>query len=249
MPLIGLSLLVQILCAVHCVRGRRNGLWLWVIIGLSLPGCLAYAIFEIFPEYAGRREVRLAKAVAIKKLDPKREVRTAREAVGLADTAANRAALGDALVGIGSHKEAAEHYRFALAKMPKSDRATQFKLAQAELEAGNARITRTMLEQLPESGSASENDRARLLLARALQDSGEEEQALEVYADVGARLPGGEAQCRRAAILLERGRELDAELALAEVERLVKRLDRYERNQHRDMYDWAARTLADLRAR
>ena len=50
MPIIGFSILVQILCAVHCVRNGRSGLWLTVIIFLSLPGCLAYAIFEILPE-------------------------------------------------------------------------------------------------------------------------------------------------------------------------------------------------------
>jgi hypothetical protein len=247
MPLIGFSIVVQILCAVHCVRNSRNSLWLMVIIFLSLPGCFAYAIFEILPAYTGRREVRIAKAVAMKKLDPQREVRRAREAVELADTAANRAALADTLVEVGSHKEAAEHYRFALAKMPSPDRATRFKLARAELESGNARIARTMLEELPESGSPSENDRALLLYARALEECGEDERALALYTDVGGRLPGGEALCRRAAMLLKKGERVEAELALAEVERMMKRLDRFERNQNRDMYEWAARTLAELR--
>jgi len=249
MPVIGLSIVIQILCAVHCVRNSRNSLWLMVIIFLSIPGCFAYAIFEILPAYSGSRQVRIAKTVAMKKLDPEREVRTARQAVELADTAANRGALADALFGVGSYKEAAEHFRFALAKMPGPDRGTQFKLARAELEAGNARAARRILEELPESGSPSENDRARLLLARTLQECGERDRALELYAEVGARLPGGEAQCRRAAILLENGREAEAEEDLVEVERLVKRLDRLERIQHRDMYDWAARTLAELRAR
>ena len=249
MPLIGISILVQILCAVHCVRNSRNSMWLMVIIFLSIPGCLAYAVFEVLPAYSGSRRVRIAKAAAIKKLDPERDVRMAREAVELADTAANRAALADALLAAGSGKEAAENYRFALAKMPTADRVTQFKLARAELEAGNARAARKILDELPLSGSPSENDRARLLLARALQELGEQDRALELYADVGARLPGGEAQCRRAAILLENGREEEAEQDLVEVERLMKRLDRLERNEHRDMYDWAARTLAELRAR
>jgi hypothetical protein len=246
-PFIGLSVLIQILCAVHCVRNRRNNMWLMVIIFLSVPGCLAYAFFEIFPYYTARREVRAAKAAAIRKLDPERQVRAARESLDLADTAANHIALGDALVEIGSHREAIGHYRTALAKSPGTDRATQLKLARTELEAGDAREARTLLESMPESGSISENDRTRLLLARALQECGDTERALELYEDLGHRLPGGEAQCRRAALLIQLGRCGEAQPILEEVERLVRRLDRFERKQQHDMYGWAARTLAELR--
>ena len=247
MPFIGFSIIVQILCAVHCVRNRRNNMWLMVIIFLSIPGCLAYAFFEIFPYYAANRQVRAAKAAAVRKLDPQRQVRAAREALGMADTAANRIALGDALVELGSHREAIEHYRFALGKTPAVDRATQLKLARAELESGNAREARTLLDTLSDSNSPSENDRTRLLLARALQECGDTDRALELYQDLSHRLPGGEAQCRRAALLLQLGQPAEAQAALEDVEKLVRRLDRFERNQNRDMYGWATRTLAELR--
>lgn len=131
MPFLGISILIQILCAVHCVRGGRNSMWLMVIIFLSIPGCLAYAFFEILPGLSGRREVRAAKAAAIRTLDPDRELRAARDALEIADTAANRTGLGDALADKGDWSEAAVHYRGALAKMPTSDRATQVKLARA----------------------------------------------------------------------------------------------------------------------
>lgn len=34
---------------------------------------------------------------------------------------------------------------------------------------------------------------------------------------------------------------------LEEVERLARRLDRFERAEHAEMYSWAQRTLAELR--
>jgi len=247
MPIIGVSIAIQLLCAVHCLRRGCNNRWLMVIIFLSLPGCLAYILLEIFPSYAARREVRAAKASVIRKLDPERDVRVARDALDLADTAANRIALADALVENGSHRSALAHYRWALAKVPARDRSTELKLARAELAAGNAREARTLLEALPESGSAGENDRARLLLAQAVEECGDRQRALALYEDVAERLPGGEAQCRRAALLLAMERPGDAQTALEAVERLAKRLDRFERNLQREMYDWAARTLAELR--
>lgn len=165
MHLIGISLAVQLICAVHCVRGGRNRAWLMVILFLSIPGCLAYALFEILPQYAGRREVRTVKAAALRKLDPEREVRAARDALDLADTAANRSRLGDALAGTGAWQEAAEQYRVARAKAPAGDRGAQVKLARALLEAGEAAEALTLIETLPESASPSETDRTRLLLA------------------------------------------------------------------------------------
>jgi len=249
MPILGFSILVQIACAVHCVRGHRNSMWLMVIIFLSLPGCLAYAIFEILPGLAGRREVRMARATAVRKLNPDREVRRAREALEVADTAANRTVLGDALAEQGEWGEAVLQYRAAIARVPGGgDRAAQLRLARAELESGNDKAARTLLEALPPSASGAETDRAALLLARALEGCGETARALALYEDLGRRMAGCEAQCRQAGLLIAQGRRPEALEPLTEVERRLKRLDRMERAKDSQMYDWAARTLAELRA-
>ena len=247
MPIIGISILVQILCAVHCVRHRRNQMWLMVIIFLSIPGCLAYAFFEILPQYSGRREVRAVKAAAIRKLDPSRQLRAARDAVDLADTAANRSALGDALAEDEDWAGAAEQYRLALSRMPHGDRPLEIKLAESELEAGDAEAARERLESLPASASQSENDRAALLLARALEQCGDRERALGLYADLGQRMAGAEALCRQALLLRGQQRDGEALAVLEEVEKRARRLDRFQRGQDAEMYDWAARTLKELR--
>jgi hypothetical protein len=249
MPFLYLSILVQIACAVHCVRNNRNGLWLMVIIFLSLPGCFAYALFEIFPSFAGRREVRAARSAAVRRLDPERALRSAREALEVADTAANRTALADALADNGDWREAAGQYRAALAKSAGGgDRAARLRLARAELESGNDGEARTILEALPPSASGAETDRASLLLARALEGVGETARALALYEELGRRMAGCEAQCRQAALLISEGRRTEALEPLTEVDRRVKRLDRMERAKDGPMYDWAARTLAELRA-
>ncbi|HEY0148835.1 MAG TPA: hypothetical protein VGB70_07500 [Allosphingosinicella sp.] len=249
MPFLGAAILIQILCAVHCVRSGRNGMWLTVIIFLSLPGCLAYAVFEILPHYQGRREVRMAKAVAAKKLDPDRAVRAAREALDMADTAANRTALGDAFAEQDKWAEAAEAYRAALERTHgRGDRALQVKLARAELERGEAAAARDILQALPLSGSPSENDRTALLLARAYDDCGDSDSALRLYSDVGERLAGAEPQCRQAALLIRLGREAEALPLLEETQRRARRIDRFERMRDAEMYAWAERTLAELGA-
>lgn len=247
MPLFIVSVLVQIACVIHLIRNGRPQLWLWAIILLPIAGSAAYVVVEILPGLFQRREVRAVKAAAVKRLDPERELRAAREAVDVADTAATRTALADALAEGGQWGEAVRHYREAVAKTLGKDRAARFKLARACLEAGNGAEARRLLEALPESASPSENDRAALLLARSLEDSGESDRAIALYAELGERMPGAEAQCRQAALLIAAGRRAEALPLLEETERRARRLDKMERRKDSDMYDWAARTLAELR--
>lgn len=241
------TILIQICCVVHLIRNNRNSLWLWAIILLPIAGSAAYIVVEVLPGAAQRREVRAAKAAAIRKLDPDRELRAARDALDTTDTAANRTALADALADKGSWGDAAFHYREALARMPSADRAAQMKLGRALLESGDSSGARKILETLPESASPSENDRGALLLARALQECGDSDRALQIYGEIGPRMPGAEAQCRQAALLIEQGRRGEALPLLEETARGVKRLDRMERARDSEMYDWAARTLTELR--
>ncbi|HYI40940.1 MAG TPA: tetratricopeptide repeat protein [Allosphingosinicella sp.] len=247
MIFVGVTILVQILCVVHLIRNHRNSLWLWAIIGLPIAGSAAYCVVEILPGLFGRREVRAVQAAAVRKLDPERGLRAAREAVDVADTASNRSALADALAEAGHWGEAVRHYREAVAKTPGKDRTARFKLARACLEAGNVAEARRLIEALPESASPSENDRAALLLARSLKALGETDRAIALYAELGERMPGAEAQCRQAALLIGRGRSGEAVPLLEETERRARRLDKMERRKEAEMYDWAARTLAELR--
>jgi FimV-like protein len=241
------TILVQICCVVHLIRNHRNSLWLWAIILLPIAGAAAYLLVEVLPGMGRRREVRAVKAAAARKIDPERELRAAREAVDVADTASTRTDLADALAEAGNWGEAVRHYRDAVAKTPGKDRTARFKLARACLEAGNTAEARRLLEELPASASPSENDRAALLLARALEALGETDRAVALYAELGERMPGAEAQCRHAALLIGRGRGNDAIVLLEETERRSRRLDKMERRKEAEMYDWAARTLSELR--
>lgn len=241
------TFLFQVACVVHLFRNHRNTLWLWAILMLPIAGSAAYVVVEVLPPLFRRREVRAVQAAAVRKLDPDRALRSAREALDVADTAATRTALADALAEAGHWAEAVRHYREAAAKTPGRDRAAGVKLARACLEAGNLAEARRLLETLPDSSSPSENDRAALLLARSLDALGETDRAAALYAELGERMPGAEAQCRHAALLIARGESAGAVPLLEETERRARRLDKMERARDSDMYDWAARTLAELR--
>jgi hypothetical protein len=240
---------LQLVCVIHLMRTGRNPLWLTALIFLPVVSAIAYLVVEVLPGLGTNRHVRTARAKAVAALDPERELRAARDALELADTAANRLRLGDALVELGRHAEALPHYRDSLRKTPgEPDHRTQRKLAAALFETGDAREALALLDALPEPQVRSDADRQMLLRARALEHLGRSDEAAVLYEDVVTRLPGEEARCRYAALLLAEGRTGRARTLLEEVEARMKRLDRHQRAGDADMYRWASETLARLRA-
>lgn len=241
---------LQLICIVHLMRTGRNPLWLTALIFLPVVSALAYLVVEILPGMGTNRHVRTARARAIDTLDPERELRGARDALGLADTAANRLHVADALAGLGRHGEAVPLYRESIAMTPgEPDTRTQGKLALSLFETGQAAETLALLDTIPAPLGQSEQDRQALLRARALDHLGRKAEALDLYADIVTRMPGEEARCRYAALLLEQGWERKALGVLEEVEGRMKRLSRHQRAADAGMYRWATETLAGLRAK
>jgi hypothetical protein len=242
------SVCIQILCAVHVIRTGRNQIWMLFIFLFSLLGCFAYLMLEVMPGYWGNRYVRTARAHAADKIDPERQLRKARDQLALADTAANRIALGDALAALDRYREARDAYRDGLARAPGDDWSTTFKLAQMQFEMGDFVEARATLATIPPAGGASEEDRRNLLRARVAAELGDHAEARRLFEDVVTRIPGESARCYYAAFLIEQGQQARARVLLEEVEERARRLDRIQRSAEADMYRWANEQLVRLRA-
>ena len=243
---IGFGLLIQLLCAVHALRtGHRD--WIMILF-FPVVGPLAYFVMVILPDMQGNKHVRTARAQAVHTIDPERDVRAAREALGLADTAANRLRLADALAALGRHDEAIPLYRESIQMtVGEIDVRTQGKLASSLYETGAGVEALALLDAIEPTGQ-SERDRQQLLRAKILEQLGRKDEALALYADVVTRIPGEEARCRYAALLMAEGWDKKALKVLEEVEQRMKHLDRHQRAAEADMYRWAMDNLRKLRA-
>ncbi len=249
MPFIGLSALIQLACIIHAIRSGRQNYWIMVILFLPFLGALAYLVLEVLPEFQSNRHVRTARAKAVAAIDPNREVRAARDALDLADTIANRIRLADAFAATGKHDEAVLLYREATDREPAPDARTHAKLARSLFETGQHTQALTLLDAMVTPTTQSERDRLTLLRARILAELDRKDEARALYADIVTRLPGEEARCRYAALLLDQGYEPRARAILEEVEARMKRLDRQQRAADADRYNWAMDQLNDLRRR
>ena len=70
---------------------------------------------------------------------------------------------------------------------------------------------------------------------------------LPIFADVSERVPGDEARCRYAGLLLKMGKKGQARLVLEDVEHRLKRVNKQRKAADAPMYDWAMGELARLR--
>lgn len=240
-------LAIQVMLIIDVIRNGRNQLWIMALMFLPGPSTIAYIVIEVYPRLRGNRHVRTVRAKAVAAIDPEREVRAARDQLDLADTAANRIRLADALAALGRYGEALPLLHEAIERGP-ADMRTGEKLARAQFETGDGASALATLDANPPASAQSDRDRQGLLRARILEALGRKEEALAMYADLVTRLPGEEGRCRYAALLLDQGWDKKARVVLEEVEARMKRLDRQQRAAEADMYRWAMDRLGELRA-
>ena len=238
-------LALQVLCVVDVIRRGRNSIWIMALIFLPVASAVAYFIVEILPSLQHNRHVRVARQTVIEKLDPERELRAAQQALDIADTMANRLRVADALTALGRHSEALSLYQRGAG--PRPDFRTGEKLARSLFLNDKPDEALSVIDALPKVTAQSEIDRATLLRARIFEELKRNDEALGLYADVVDRVPGDEARCRYAALLIKVGRKAEARRVLEDVEHRMKYIDRHTRVSQGPMYEWAMRELTTLR--
>jgi len=245
MPIYIAVLALQVYCIVDVIRRGRNSIWIMALVFLPVASAVAYFIVEILPGLQHNRHLRAAREKVVDKLDPERELRAARQALDVADTMANRLRMADAFTALGRHSEALPLYQRGAGARP--DFRTGEKLARSLFLNDRPQEALSVLDALPKVTAQSDTDRVGLLRARILEELGRTDDALALYSDVMERLPGDEARCRYAALLLKAGRKAEARRVLEDVEHRMKYIDRYTRASGAPMYDWAMRELTSLR--
>ena len=237
---------IQVACIVDVVRHGRNTIWIMALVFLPLASTIAYVIVEVLPRMKHNRHLRQAQVQIIEKLDPERELRAARDALDVAQTAANRIRYADALVARRRYADAVHLYRDAIGA-GQLDYRTGEKLARCQYLSDRNEEALTTIDAMAQPSAPSDRDRIALLRARILEDLTREQEAERIYADLVDRHPGDEVRCRYAGLLLKQGRKTEARRLLDEVEHRLKRMDRHHRTANGPMYDWAMARLAELR--
>ena len=247
MPFLGLGfhVVVAVLLCVHAVRTGRETFWLWIVLGFPGVGPLVYVAVNVLPDIlGGSRARRIAKA-ARETLDPTREYREARTACDDSPTVRNQTRLAQAPAGLGRHEEAERLFAEAAHGIHAEDPALLLGRATALLELNRPQDALAQLDILGRNEAEGRTPAAALALGRAYEALGRVGEADKAYQWAAQRLPGFEGLARYTAFMAVHGRRDEAEEALAEIDKRLRKLNAQFRKEARYWRDHAAQALAE----
>ena len=201
MPLLILSLIIQVGLVVHIIKTGRNTAWVFIVLLFPVVGAIAYAIVELLPEFTNSRTGHRARRGIAKAVDPDRDLREARVRFEAADTAQNAIALAERYLDRSMYAEAKPLYERFLTGVYSGDPALLQGLARAQFGLEEFDGTVTTLDRLRETNPDHRSAEAHLLYARALEGAGRRDAALHEYEALAGYYPGPEAACRLALLL------------------------------------------------
>lgn len=237
----GLVLLAQIACMIHAGRTGRPYFWFMIILFIPGLGILAYLAVEVVPGLLrGRSAARISKSV-VAGLDPTRRYRELADAVETVPSVDNLRALADECACLRRFEEAIGLYRKALNGLHETDPGIMLRLADAELQKGDAAAAGATLGRLSAANPDFSSSEADLLEAKILEAEGRWPEAIAAYEQLSATHPGEEAKGRMALLLVKTGAEERARSVFAEIRKSVERSPAFYRRAQREWYDLARR--------
>lgn len=205
MPALILTVALQVFCVVHLFRTGRNMTWLFLIILVPMVGSLAYLIVEVAPALRQSPGARRVLQRARKAFDPNRGVREGSLNYERSRNVDSAARLAAELTRAGRHEEAIRICTEARTGLFEDDPKILLALAAAQFAAARHADAIATLDYLREKNPSFRSADGHLVYARALEESGATQRALEEYAALVNYYPGAEARVRQAMLYKKLG--------------------------------------------
>jgi hypothetical protein len=240
-PLLILSAILQIGCAVHVVRTGRPMYWIFLLFIGSYIAIAAYLIAEVLPGLGQNRTARRALRSAQDRIDPERRKREASRQLDVADTLDNRRRLAQESFNSGDFQQAAELYRSGLRGLYATDPELMLGLARSQFALNLDADARQTLDELIAANPDFRSDDGHLLYARCLEALGDIPGAIHEYEALVDGFPGEEARVRFGLLLKREGRTAQASEVFNAVLKRSRVAPKYYQREQREWIDIAAR--------
>lgn len=242
-PILLLSILLQIGCAVHVVRTGRPMYWIFILLIGSYIAVAIYLLAEVLPGMRNSRATRRVVRGVHDTIDPERRKRHALGQLDIADTLDNRRRLAEESLASGDYQQAAEMYRSSLKGLYRTDPHLMLGLATAQFALGQAEQTRATLDALIAANPDFRSSDGHLLYARAIEAQGDVAAALHEYEALVQGHPGEEARARYGLLLKRSGESAKASEVFGAILKRSKALPGYYRREQHQWIDLAKREL------
>ena len=244
MPILILSVIVQIGLIVHVVRTGRPTYWIFILLIAPGIGSLAYAIVELLPELSGNYRARSAVRGVRKTLDPGGDLRRLEQRHKMSGSVDATRHLAGELMEAGRFQEAIARYEDALTGLYEQDPDLLLGLATAQFANEQFEDARNTLDRLKEHNPDFRSSEGHLIYARSTEACGDLDSAREEYAAVVAYFAGAEARARYGRFLETQG---DNEEALVEYEEIIAAADLAPRHYRVAQKQWINEAKAGIK--
>jgi hypothetical protein len=223
MPLALLLVVLDVTLVIHAVKTGRASPWAFIILLVPGIGAIAYVVAVLVPDWFGSPQGQHTQRRIASTLNPEKRYRELSDAVEIADTIANRAALAEECLALEKFEEAKRHFDVILARPLGEEPVYMAGKGRAQFGLGQAADTVVILDDLRRRWPDYQSGETHLLYARALESTGRGEEALAEYRALSDYFVGAEARVRYGVLLARMGRQGEARAWLTGVLRQLRR--------------------------
>jgi hypothetical protein len=232
---IGLHVLVALFFAIHAIRNGQQLFWLLILFSFPLLGSVVYFFAIYLPGSGWRHGARKVAKVAVKTLDPSRELREARAAFDYTPTAQNQMRLAAAQLQAGDAAEAANTYEAGLQGPFAGDLEIRFGAARANFACARGGAAVAHLQQIRQADANFRAEQVSLLLAQALAGAGRQAEAKAEFEFAVARFGSFAARAECLIWAVAAGEQALAAQLRAELLPTIERWNRHTRDINQEL--------------
>ncbi|HEV7782219.1 MAG TPA: PLDc N-terminal domain-containing protein [Chitinophagaceae bacterium] len=223
------TIILQAICVIHCVRKGTQTNWIWLIVFLPLIGCLIY----FFSEIVTHREIRTVKSGVGEILNPSGSVKKLEANLRFSDTFTNRMMLADAYLAAGDTGKAIPMYEDSLTGAFSEN---EHAIAQLIVAYYYEKRYTDILKIVPKISSQPQfpRSKAHILYAMSLAYTGENEKAEKEFLGLKARFSNFEARYYYTLFLQMNDRHQEARQVLSAIIEEIPQLSNVEKRYNRN---------------
>jgi len=235
-----ISVVLQVICVLHCIRRGTQQKWIWLIVFVPYIGSIAYFFSEILPRRnMGNFQEGLGSLFA----SPAARVRRLEQNLQFANTFNNRVLLANAYMMAGRMEEAIELYSTSLTGAFSENEYVINRLIEAYFKTGRHPELIEMTKKIYSTPGFARSP-AHLCYARALELTGDPVGADREFKKMKGRFADFEARYQYALFLQRAGRDGEAQSMLEDI---VKEGPHLSSRERRANYLWIQKSKEELR--
>jgi len=238
-----IPVLLQALCAIHCLRAGTQSKWLWMIIFLPVVGSCIY----IYSEILSARKFKSIKIDGAAIINPAIKVKRLEDNLKFADTFANKTKLADAYLESGQTGKAIHLYNSCLKGAFEDNEQVISQLIVAYHRQGNYAEVIAMAGKIRRSQKFNRS-KAHLLYALALEETNQTTLAETEFKAMKGRYSNFEQRYEYGQFLQRAGRTDDAFNIYTELLDEEAHLSKAERTTGRIWFNKAKQEMKRIEA-